>query len=51
MHAEGDGVDKGAAKPHGHDPALVAGDTIVQFAIFCCAVTLVIVLAVALIAS
>ena len=50
MQAEGDGVDKGAAKPHDDSPALLAGDTIVQFGIFCCAVTMVIVLAVAFLA-
>jgi hypothetical protein len=51
MQAEGDGVDKRAAEPHDDGPTLLACDKIVQFGIFCCAVTMVIVLAVALLAS
>ncbi len=51
MQAERNGVDKGAAEPHAESPAPLAGDSIVQFAIFCCAVTLVIVFAVALLAA
>ena len=51
MQVEGDGVDKGAAHPHDEAPAPLPGDSVIQFAIFCCAVTMVIVLAVAFFAK
>ena len=51
MQANGNGVDKHAARPHDDAPPLFSGDAIIQFGIFCCAVTMAIVLAVALLAS
>ena len=45
------GVDKHSAHAHGDRPAPVAGTAIIQFGIFCCAISMAIVLAVAFLAS
>ena len=51
MRKEGSGVDKEAVDPPDANPVPFADDSIIQFGIFCCAVTMVIVLAVAVAAS
>lgn len=51
MQRKGSGVDKPAADPHDDGPAPFANAAIIQFGIFCCAVTMVIVFAVAVAAS
>jgi hypothetical protein len=51
MREKGSGVDKRSADPHDNGPAPLADDSIIRFGIFCCAVTMVIVLAVAFAAS
>ena len=51
MKRKGSGVTKLAASQRGDNPAPLAGSGVIQFGIFCCAVTMVIVLAVALAAS
>ena len=50
MQAKGNGVEKQAVSPHDNPPPMFSGDAVIQFGIFCCAVTLVIVLGVALFA-
>ena len=44
---EGSGVTKHTADLRGQGPAPLAGTGVIQFGIFCCAITMVIVLAVA----
>jgi hypothetical protein len=51
MKRKGSGVSKRTANPHDDRPAPLAGAGVIQFGIFCCAVTMVIVLAVAVAAS
>lgn len=48
---EGSGVTKHTADLRSQGPALLGGTGVIQFGIFCCAVTMVIVLAVALSAA
>jgi hypothetical protein len=45
------GVDKQSADARGDRPAPIAGTAIIQFGIFCCAISMAIVLAVAFVAS
>ena len=51
MREKGSGVERQSADPHHDRPAPLAEDAILQFGIFCCVVTMVIVLAVAVAAS
>ena len=51
MKRKGSGVSKRTANPHDDRPAPLASAGVIQFGIFCCAVTMVIVLAVAVAAS
>ncbi len=51
MRDEGSGVDRHSADPLDDDPAPLPDDAILQFGIFCCVVTMVIVLAVAVAVS
>ena len=48
---EGSGVSKHTANAQTDRPPLLAGTGVIQFGIFCCAVTMAIVLAVAIAAS
>jgi hypothetical protein len=51
MREKGSGVDKRSANPHDNSPAPLRDDSILQFGILCCVVTMVIVLAVAVAAA
>jgi hypothetical protein len=51
MEREGTGVTKHMANAHGSRPQFFDSAGVIQFGIFCCAVTMVIVLAVAIAAS
>lgn len=51
MEREGSGVTKHTANAHDPRSQLFASTGVIQFGIFCCAVTMVIVLAVAIAAS
>ncbi len=48
MPNEGSDVDKQSADPRDEGLALLGEDAIIRFGIFCCAVTMIVVLAVAL---
>ena len=51
MRKEERGVNESSAPPRENSSRSIAGHSVIQFGIFCCAVTMVIALAVALAAS